>query len=140
MCGGGNSFLEGLLNVGVQMATYGTVGYKDDRGGFGTGVTQQILDGKKQGTELNIEALPGMGIIKDLTGASAAEDANTLARDQFEKKQAEALQNREDAKAQTAAEQLSISRQASSLRSGRGTPTGSRFSNVGADERDFLGL
>lgn len=126
MCssGGGNSFIESLVDIGSQYFTYGTVGYKSDEGGISPGIVGQAA----------------IDITKDLTGASAAEEANKLATEQFQEEKTAALQQREDAKAQTAAEQLSISRQASASRAGGIRPTGSRSSGLGGEERDFLGL
>ena len=78
---------------------------------------------------------------KDLTGATAAEEATELARETAEQEQADALTEREDAKALVAAEQLSISQQASSLRSSGARDVSARGSSgLGGEESDFLGL
>jgi len=126
MCstGGGNSAFESFIDVALQTGTGGLLGFKDEKGGIGTGV---IGDPLKKG-------------LKDITGATAAEEANDAAREQLNEERAAALQEREDAKAQTAAEQLAASRRASSVRGGTAATTGSRFSDLGGDERDFLGL
>jgi hypothetical protein len=125
----GNFFenvLNDVINLGVQYSTYGLVGVKD--GKVTTGVTS--------GT-----ALRGM---KEITGAKAAEDANKLARDQFENSKAEALAQREESVRQTGREQLQQSRTAGAARAtaqsttNRGQAFGS-FS-LGGDEKDFLGL
>ncbi len=138
MCGKDNSLLESILDITTQAVTGGSVGFQ--KGGFGTG-TLQKLEGVEEGSELGFETLPLTPTLKKVTGAEAAEEANRFAREQLEKEKAEALAARESAKAQSAAEQLSISRQASPIR-GRGISrtTGSRFSDLSGDERDFLGL
>lgn len=124
MCGGtGNSFLETLTNVVLQTGTLGALGFESDKG-LTPGITGEVV----------------VDVTKELTGASAAEEANKLAREQFEEERATALAERETAKAQTAAEQLAISRQAGSVRAGGARATGTRFSTLGGQEGDFLGL
>ena len=123
--GGGNSFFESVLDVGLQLGTGGLAGYKSEEGGLGAGITGQ----------------PIVDITKEVTGASAAEEANKQARERFEQEKADRLTARGEAKAKTAAEQLTASRQAGGVRAGTPsrTPT-TRTSNLGGDERDFLGL
>ena len=123
--GGGNSFFESLLDVGLQVGTSGIVGYKSDDGGLGAGIIGQ----------------PIVDVTKEVTGASAAEEANKQARERFEQEKADTLTARAEVKAQTAADQLAASRGAAGARAGRtSTGTTSRASNLGGDERDFLGL
>lgn len=123
MCGGENSFFEDVINVVTQGSTAGIFSYESDKGGFtGGGVTMKGA--------------------KELTGAKAAEDANTMAREQMEQQKAQMLQERENAKAMNAADQIAKSRQASAVRSrSGGISTGKSSVNVlGGDERDFLGV
>jgi len=123
--GGGNSFFESILDIGTQALTGGLIGFESDKGGVSTGVTSDV-------------AISGL---KEVTGAKAAEEANAQARKQFEDEQKAALQDRENAKAETAANQLAASRQAGAVRSTTNTSRGgSTFSDLGSDERDFLGL
>ena len=137
MCssGGGNSFLESIADVTVQAFTGGLAGYKDDQGGLGLGVTgKPMVEG-------------AIGGLKEITGAAAAEEANRDARKQMEDAKAQSLQERENAKAQNAANQLAKSRQAASVRkttgrssTGRVSAGASSVSILGEDERDLLGV
>jgi len=127
MCstGGGNSFIESVVDVATQIGTGGLVGYKSDDGGLGAG-----LFGK-----------PLVKGAKEITGAAAAEEANELARQQLEEERATALKEREEARAQTAREQLKASRGAAASRRGGQTLTGTRTgAGTIGDEEDFLGL
>lgn len=130
MCstGGGNSFFESVLDVGLQLGTFGLVGFKDDEGGLSAGITGEPL----------------VDVLKDVTGATAAEEANQLARQSMEEAKAAELQAREDARSQTAANQIAASRRAQALRtpSGTGAPSTSpsAIGGVTGDERDFLGV
>lgn len=125
MCstGGGNSFFESVVDVVLQNATFGAAGFKSDEGGVGAGIT-----GK-----------PAINLVKEVTGANAAEEANEDARARFESEKDQALQDRSNAQAQNAANQLQASRSAGAVRSGS-VPKTNRSSNLGSDERDFLGL
>ena len=129
MCstGGGNSVLESVVDVALQTGTLGLVGYKDEEGGFAPGVVTK----------------ESVGLLKDVTGATAAEEANEMARDAARKEREARLQEREDIRAQTTAEQIRLSQQAGGVRSragaGTGVATGLQMSNLGG-ERDFLGL
>lgn len=123
----GNSFFEDIVNVATNIGTFGLAGFESEKGGLTTGVTgSPILSG-----------------VKDITGASAAEEANVDARKRFEEEKAGAEKARADAKSQSAREQVTASRLAGGARSG-GTSSaasrGSRFSSLGGDEQDFLGL
>ena len=116
-----------IANVAFQGATLGLVGV--DEGGFKAGLTGQAIK------EVTIDPL------KDISGATAAEDANALAREQMEEEKASRLQAREDAKSQSAAEQVRASRSAGGVRtSTSGRTSGLTSAIVGEDERDFLGL
>lgn len=130
MCRGDNNLLESILDITLQAGTLGTVGVKE--GKITPGVTGQMT--------VDVADALIVDPLKDITGATAAEEATAESRRQFEEAEAAALEEREAAKAQTAAEQLAASRQAGSLRTTGTTTTGSRYSDLGGDERDFLGL
>ena len=117
-------FVDDTLNVVTQLGTWGSVGFED--GGFKKGVI----------TDATID------VTKELTGAAAAEDANAVAREQFEQQKAAAAKERKEAKAQSAQEQITASRLAGGARAGKSTSksSASRFSSLGGDEQDFLGL
>ena len=122
--GGGNSFFESALDVGLNYFSAGTAGFKSDEGGIGAnGITTQGL--------------------KDITGATAAEEANKAASDRFAAEKVAAEEQRKQNQAQSAANELQKSRSASSARGGVSSPSStgqSRFSSLGSDEADFLGL
>lgn len=130
MCstGGGNSFFESLLDVAISLPSFGFAGYKSDEGGLTTGYSTNAI----------------VNTGKELTGAKAAEEANDLARQEIQNAKDQALTDRENAQASNAADQLSKSRKAGNLRKTTGkssTPGASSInSNLGQDERDFLGL
>jgi len=128
--GGGNSFFESFIDVAAQAFTGGNLGYKSDEGGLGLGVVSG------EGVDI---ATP---ILKDITGVTAAEEANADARKRFEEEKAAADKQRADNIAQSAANELIKSRSAASTRGGvSGSSKGqSRFSSLGGDESDFLGL
>lgn len=122
--GGGNSFFESALDVGLNYFSLGTAGFKSDEGGLGAhGITSQGL--------------------KEVTGAKQAEEANDDARNRFAAEKAAADKQRKDNIADSAANELKKSRSAASARGGVSNPSSSgqsRFSNLGSDESDFLGL
>lgn len=125
MGGGGNSVFEQIIDVVVQSSTGGLAGFKSDEGGLAKGVTGSPL----------------VDVVKEVTGAAAAEQANVDARKRFEEEKARSKKSRQEAKQQSAREQVTASRLAGAARTGgRGTDRGSRFSSLGSDERDFLGL
>lgn len=136
MCGGGaKKFFTKALDVVTQVSTGGTVGFDND--GFGGGVTTDVL--KQAGEQLILDPL------KDITGARAAEDANARNEARFAEEQAEAQRQRQESQNQSARDQLQASRLAGSARGGVSTQNSnqrriSRFSQLGSDERDFLGL
>lgn len=84
-----------------------------------------------------------LDVVKDITGANAAEDANKLARDQFEQGKADILSEKELAREKNAAAQLKASNLAGGLRRGRKSSSPTKTASapaLGSDERDFLGL
>ncbi|MCK5139784.1 MAG: hypothetical protein KAQ85_08085 [Thermodesulfovibrionia bacterium] len=123
----GNSVFQDIINAVTNVATGGLVGFKADDGGLGAGVVGKV----------------GVGAIKDVTGATAAEDANADARARFEQEKASAEADRAAGQKKNAQEQLQASRSAEGARGGGkggATAGGSQFSSLGGDERDFLGL
>lgn len=129
--GTGSGILDSTINYATTIFTGGSVGFDDDGFGTSSGV---ISDGGD-----SLVKKP----IKDLTGATAAEEANEDARKRFEEEKAVAADQKKQNQAQSAANQLAASRSASSARGGVSNPSSSgqsRFSNLGSDESDFLGL
>lgn len=122
---GGGDFLEDIVDVVAQVSTGGLVGFEG--GGFKGGVTTQA----------------GVSGLKDVTGATAAEEANEQARERFEEEKQKAVSARQEAKAKTARNQLIASRLASGARRGNrisGSGGTNKSSTLGSDESDFLGL
>jgi len=127
--GGGDPISKAVTNfidISTQIATGGLAGFDDSN--FGRGVTGDVI---KEG-------------VKEITGATAAEDANRQARERFDEEKARALAQRKESQAQTARQQLIASRLAAGVRrgskeAGTGT-TKSKSSTLGSDESDFLGL
>jgi len=122
-----------VANAGVQATTGGFVGFDAQNGTLKEGVTTNA--------------------IKDVTGATAAEEANKMAAKQFDDAKKTALKAQQEAKARTARDQMSASRlAASSRKSGAGRTSSNKSSNggggalaatnskLGTDEQDFLGL
>lgn len=129
--GGKGNFFENVfqdaINYQLQLATGGTIGYGN--GGLKTGATTDTV----------------VGGVKELTGAAAAEKANALARQQFEDQKNAALTARQENIANVARDQLRQSDLAGAARSASRTyspNSGSTASgsNLGAAERDYLGL
>ena len=119
--GGGNSFLD----IAAQVLTGGVMGFDED------------------GVKVGITAQPGIDVFKEVTGAKAAEEANEDARKRFEEEKANAEQNRKDNSALSARAELQKSRSAGNARGGvksSASRGNSRFSDLGTDEQDFLGL
>lgn len=124
---GEGNFFENLFtdiaNAGLQTFTGGLVGIKD--GKIGAGVTTKGL--------------------KDVTGATAAEQANAQAQAQFEQARKDAEAARIEQQNKIAQDQVTQSKLAGSARTNqqtrtnRGSGATGSFS-VGQDERDFLGL
>jgi hypothetical protein len=121
-----------ILNYGVQAGTGGWLGYED--GKISNGVTTNIAKKTGQAT---------VSGIKEITGAKAAEDANEMARDQFNKAQADA-----EAARLAAINQAGKDQTRQSLMAGASRSSAARSANRGmgigggnlGDERDFLGL
>ena len=128
MSSSGN-FLEDIVNVVTQVSTAGLVGYEG--GKIGAGVTTK----------------ESFNVVKELTGASAAEDANKAAEKNLREQKALAEQDRKEQTAQHAKEQLIASKQAGGARrstskkaSAKGSIAPKAQTNLGSDEQDFLGL
>lgn len=129
-----NAFAD-IINVGVQGLTGGIAGFEN--GKISNGVATNAA--KKSGAG----AVSG---IKEVTGAKAAENANELARQQFEQAQSDALAARAEAQDQVAKSELQKSQIAGAARNAQ-APTRSNFRGVpsggtllGQDEKDFLGI
>ena len=114
---------EDLLDAGINIGTGGIVGYKDGklRKGVATRITESSL--------------------KDVTGATAAEEANKDARAQFEEQKKAAADQRSESQAKFAQDQIRKSKLAGGSKAGgRATTAGAKKSFLGSDEQDFLGL
>lgn len=120
----GNKFVD----YTAQMFTGGFVGYQDGKFGA-SGVSSDML--------------------KDVTGATAAEEANKLARQQFEEAKAEADAQRVEQQAQTGRDQIRQSQMAAAARSTASSRSANKATassasggglTLGEDEKDFLGL
>lgn len=128
--------IGGTINAVTNVATMGTVGYQDGRFATSEGIV----------TKTGVEGLRG---VKQITGAQAAEDANNLARQQFDQQKIDAERARLEAQDQDMKNQIQQSRSAAGRgggASGAGRSSASRASTaisnskLGQDERDFLGL
>jgi hypothetical protein len=136
LSGGGNFFenlISDVLNLGLQSGTGGLLGFQD--GQIGNGVSTDILKNTGKGV---------VSGVKEVTGAKAAEEANKLAREQFEKQKTDILNERDEAIQKTALNEQNKSQMAQAVRS-KGTNTGGAggvfgSSSLGSYERDFLGL
>lgn len=115
------NYYSDVANIALNYFTYGAVGYED--GKIGAGVSTKL--------------------VKEATGAKAAEEANTMAKKNFEQAKVDAEASRLEQINQTGKDQMRQSMLAGSARAGassranRGTAIAG--SNLG-DERDFLGL
>lgn len=128
-----NAFAD-IVNYGIQASTGGWLGYEN--GKISNGVTTNVAKSTGQAV---------VSGIKEVTGAKAAEEANKMARDQFESAKADAEKARQDQIAQNAKDQMQQSQQAAAARvtaasrsSNKGTAVGGLI--LGQDEKDFLGL
>lgn len=119
-----DKILGNVIDSYTQFLTGGLVGTKN--GGIKAGVTGNVaIDG-----------------VKEVTGAKAAEEANMMARKQFEQQKVDAAAARVEQQQQNARDQIVQSRLAGPKRSvvpgARVTPQTSNI--LGGDEQDFLGL
>lgn len=112
--------LGSLLNIGLQYGTYGTVGYGD--GGFKKGI---VTDLAVKGT-------------KEITGAAAAEEANAMAKQQYEENKIKALEDRTNAQTAAKNTQIAASNAAGGARTNKtiGAPKADKVGGT----KDFLGL
>jgi hypothetical protein len=120
--GGGGNFFDNLLNTYIATQTSGMVTFKD--GGF-------KADAKKD---------YGLNIYKEISGAKAAEEANEMAREQFETQQANAIKSRNEAQWRAGRDDITRSNLAGRSRSAIGQNGNGGALNLGSDEKDFLGL
>lgn len=131
-----DDFLEdpigSIVNLGVNISSFGTVGYNSS-----DGLTTDDGFWKKAG-DATYKGL------KDVSGATAAEEANKQARLQFEEAKLQGLKDRQEAIASKNRDDLIASRLAGGSRTSPGNSKGSTktsiYSKLGSDERDFLGL
>lgn len=122
MSGGtGIGFIDEGINVATNVVSGGTVGFGED--GFGQGVVTK-------------EAIKG---VKEITGANAAEEANKLARTQYEDQVQAARADRANAIATDQRNQLNLSNSATGARTGANNKSNNKTSVTG-DVTDFLGL
>lgn len=126
----GNFFenmLDGGLNATLQIASGGLVGMQD--GKIGGGITgSEVIKG-----------------YKEVSGVKAAEDANTMAREQYEEQKRAAELQRKNEQIALGREQMRQSNMAGAARTSsksNNTRSAARTSNsLGAGaEKDFLGL
>lgn len=110
-----------IADVAVQGSTFGLLGYED--GKLGTGVSGDLI----------------VDTTKEITGANAAEEANRIARQQFEEDRARLAQQRADSLAADEQEQIRRSRGAGRARGGVGASNSDRL-NTASQDMDFLGL
>mgnify|MGYP000651599469 CR=1 FL=1 len=126
--GTGSSLLDGFLDIGTQIISAGTAGFGEK--GFDDGVSTKLVKDTRDG-------------VKDLIGVTAAEEHNELLRKQIEDEKAAALKDRQDARSANDRDAIQASRTSGGSRSA-GIKTSqrrsSRFSSLGSDDRDFLGL
>lgn len=114
-----------ILSQTVQYASGGLLSYKD--GKLAKGASTELLE------EFGKATLKGT---KEVTGAKAAEEANQMAREQFEEQKIAAEQDRQNAIITKGREQVQASQLAGAARRA-GTTNNSL---LGSDEKDFLGL
>ena len=137
---GGWNFFENLfsdvVNIGLQGATGGTIGYRD--GGITQGITGDAVREAGRATRDGL---------KDITGASAAEEANAQARAQYEQARKDAEAARIEQQNRIAQDQMTKSQLAQSSRSvnarnrnSAGSSSGYGSFSISQDEQDFLGL
>jgi hypothetical protein len=116
----GGNFFENLAydlaNITTQYITLGTVGVGKE--------------GVKEGV-----AVSG---VKEITGANAAEEANRMAREQYEEAKAAALKQRQDQMFESGMDQINKSKLAGAARNA--AKTNKNFGSSLGDEQDFLGL
>jgi hypothetical protein len=115
-----NDPIDDLINAGTQFFTGGLVGY--NKGGIKAGI---IGDPIMEGT-------------KEITGAKAAEEANKMAREQFDKSVADANVDRQNAIAQKQRNQVNASINAGEARSSASKKTNT--TKPLGDVTDFLGI
>lgn len=125
----GNNIFEDALNVSSNVVTFGTVGFGN--GGFTP----------EEGKSKNLFFKPIEKQVKNVTGATAAEEANKEARERFNQEKADALAQRGADQQQFNKEQVAASRLAGNTKNKTSrSSTGGSNASLGSDERDFLGL
>lgn len=120
--GTGVNVIDDTVNVLTQVTTGGLFGFGEE--GFKQGVV----------TEAAVD------VTKEVTGAAAAEEANQLAREQFEQDRARQLQERDEALERNRTRQINLSRGAARARGGNISQSTSSVTGNNSIESDFLGL
>lgn len=121
MSSGTGGPLDDLLNVATQISSFGLVGFGDK--------------GVKKGVVSDV----GIKGVKDITGATAAEEANQMARDQFEQQTAATKQDRLNAQTANKNANIAASNGVGAMRSTGTKNNKSSSANIG-DVKDFLGI
>lgn len=119
--GTGIGLIDETLNVGANVISGGLIGFNKE--GFKPGVTGKVV---VEGT-------------KEITGANAAEEANQIARDQYEDEVKRRDKQRADQVATDERRQISLSKSAGSARKTSSLTSSSNQAGT-APTTDFLGL
>jgi len=121
--GTGIDALDDALNVVTQVSTLGLVGYNGEKGLSQGKVTSTTLEGAKE-----------------LTGANAAEEANRLARQQYEDQVLAARTDRENMLLQNKQRQITASNAATASRNSANNTSNINSQRFTGDVSDYLGL
>lgn len=125
-----DNLITGGINLGIQASTGGMLGYKD--GKFGKGLAVETTEELGKGLA---------GGVKEVTGAKAAEEANAMARQQFEDQTLASEADRNNQIAMKGRQEMMASQLAGAARrSGMSSSNQSSGNILGSDGRDFLGL
>ena len=119
--GTGVDVLDEGLNAFTNVFTFGQAGYGKDGFGMDKGVA-----GKQE-----------INFLKEITGAKAAEEANAMARDQFNQEVAAKEVDRANAVSQKKNNQLNLSNNAQKLNN---NSSPNKSTKIVGDVTDFLGL
>lgn len=131
---GDSGVFETGLNLLTNLSTGGVGSYSNK--GFDLNLKNGLLGGVGTSVVSGTKAV-GEGI-KEVTGANAAEEANNIARQQFQDQAAQANAARADAKAANFRNEVAASQGAGAAR--KSTIANKRSSSIVGDTSDFLGL
>jgi outer membrane protein TolC len=122
----GNNFFQDALDVvtNTLSGNYGLLGYDTKTGKMKAGALGKVL----------------MDGTKEITGANAAEEANDMARKQYEDSVVKARQDRENMVAQNERKQIQLSNNAPSVSNKGSKINQSKGAPLVGDTSDFLGL